>query len=120
MRACGENGPLAIGFGAVQQGAGGITVRAASELTGAACGTIRAAVRRGAIAKVGELPGGPDARDRWLFDYETVLAWHGRSGLPAPVPADPIRLALDESLASPSIAPSRWRPSGASRPSAPA
>jgi hypothetical protein len=82
----------------VEQGAPAVTVRQASELTGAAGGTIRAAVRRGAIAKVGTLAGGPYARDRWLLDYSSVMGWHQRSGLPAPVPADPLRLALSGDL----------------------
>lgn len=82
----------------MEQGAPAVTVRQASELTGAACGTIRAAVRRGAIAQVGTLPGGPYARERWVLDYSSVIAWHRRSGLPAPVPADPLRLALDGDL----------------------
>jgi hypothetical protein len=37
-------------------------------------------------------------RRRWLLDLEQVIDWQRRSGSPPPLPADPIRLALDGSL----------------------
>jgi len=82
----------------VQEADGAVTVRMASELTGARPGTIRAAVRRGAIRKVGLIEGGPYARDRWLLDADDLMRWRRRSRLSTPVPADPLTLALDGDL----------------------
>jgi hypothetical protein len=80
----------------VEECASAVTVRAASERTGARPGTIRAAARRGSIRQVGVIEGGPYARDRWLLDYSSVMSWHRRLGRPDPAPADPLRLALDD------------------------
>jgi hypothetical protein len=75
-----------------------INVRQAAELTGAQPATIRAAVRRGHLELVGLGTMGGYGRRRLLLDAEEVLAWQRRSGRPLPLPADPIRLALDGSL----------------------
>ena len=112
-------GPADGRIATVEQEAGGVTVRAASELTGGACGTIRQAVRRGNIRRVGVIEGGPYARDRWLLDYSSVMSWDRASGLPAR--SGPTRSGSPSTARSrsPSTGPSRSRPSDASKPSGP-
>jgi len=78
----------------VEDGASAVTVQAASELTGARPGTIRHTDLERRRPSAASAPGGPPRGDR----EDRRGARRALRGLPAPAPADPLRLALDGDL----------------------